>query len=106
MNILIDVYKRQINSCVCYVNGFHCSAAIGNGLIHLGISGILHCKKAVRIKPVSYTHLFENGFIMLAFKMVNPHFYILETGSENHIVVLGKYLLFSDENAELICASK
>ena len=49
---------------------------------------------------------FENGFIMLAFKMVNPHFYILETGSENHIVVLGKYLLFSDENAELICVSK
>ena len=42
---------------------------------------------------------FKNGFIMPAFKMVNPHFYILETGSESHMVVLGEYLLFSDENA-------
>ena len=49
---------------------------------------------------------FKNGFIMPAFQMVNPHFYILETGSESHIVVLGEYLLFSDENADLICASK
>ena len=49
---------------------------------------------------------FKNGFIMPAFKMVNPHFYILDTGSKNHIVVLGEYLLFSDENADLICASK
>ena len=49
---------------------------------------------------------FKNGFIMPAFKMVNPHFYILETGSESHMVVLGEYLLFSDENADLICASK
>ena len=49
---------------------------------------------------------FKNGFIMPAFKMVDPHFYTLDTGSKNHIVVLGEYLLFSDESADLICASK
>lgn len=37
------------------------------------------------------------------FKMEDSHFYILKTGSRNHIIVTGKYLLILDKNADKIC---
>lgn len=35
---------------------------------------------------------FKNSFIMHAFKMEDSHYYTLEIGSKNHIVVIGEYL--------------
>lgn len=48
--------------------------------------------------------LFKNGFIMPAYHLEAPDFRLIETGSEDQLIVLGQYSLYSDEDAQLISA--
>lgn len=49
---------------------------------------------------------FKDGFIMPSFRLEEPDFRLIETGCEGQLVVLGQYILYSDENAQMINALK
>ncbi|WP_270839774.1 LytR/AlgR family response regulator transcription factor [Peptacetobacter hiranonis] len=49
---------------------------------------------------------FKDGFIMPPFGLDEPNFYRIDTGNEDQLMVLGEYMLYADEESEIICAEK
>lgn len=49
---------------------------------------------------------FKGGFIMPFFHLEEPDFRLIETGCRGQLIVLGQYTLYSDGDAQLICAGK
>lgn len=49
---------------------------------------------------------FKDGFVMPSFDLEEPNFRQIETGNEDQLVVLGEYMLYASEEAEIICMGK
>ena len=49
---------------------------------------------------------FKDGFIMPPFELEEPHFWQIETGTEEQLMVLGEYMLYASEESEIICSVK
>lgn len=49
---------------------------------------------------------FKNGFVMPRFTIESPDFRLIETGSNDQLLVLGQFFLYPEEEAETICAVK
>lgn len=73
---------------------------LSDDCVWLGIGNLLVCG-ASAIKAQ-----FRNGFIIPTFEMEEPNFRRIDTGTEEQLMVLGEYTLYSDKGAKMIASTK
>lgn len=75
-------------------------SVLADDCVWLGIGNLLICGvEAIKAQ-------FKDGYLMPPIEVEEPEFQVIETGSENQLMVLGEYLCYSKEGAEMICAAK
>ena len=75
-------------------------SVLSDDCVWLGPGNLLvHGREAIRA-------LFQDGFVMPAFDVVEPDFRLVDTGCAEQLTVLGQYTCYPVENAQLISAAR
>lgn len=105
--VFIDIKRESVCQDTLYIieEYYHLNlepllSVLANDCVWLSIGNLLISgAKAIRAN-------FGPDFNMPPFEVEEPNFRLIETGTEEQLMVLGEYILYASEETEIICTTK